>query len=50
MAIRRIEHQMAATAHELDEELQALDKRQSTVIKQLRAAGYLQSHEHTTGG
>jgi sulfide:quinone oxidoreductase len=50
MAIRRIEHQMAATAHELDEELQALDKRQSTVIKQLRAGGYLQHHEHTAGG
>ena len=50
MAIRRTEHQMAATAHELEEELQALDKRQSTVIKQLRAAGYLQSHQNTTGG
>ncbi len=47
MAIRRAEHQMASTAHELEEELQALDKRQSTVIKQLRAAGYLQHHKHT---
>ncbi len=28
MAIRRIEHQMAATAHELKDELQALDKSQ----------------------
>ncbi len=50
MAIRRTEHQMAATAHELEEELQALDKHQNTVIKQLRAAGYLQSHQNITGG
>ncbi len=50
MAIRRAEHETAATAHELEEGLQALDKRQSTVIKQLRAAGYLQHHQHTTGG
>jgi NADH dehydrogenase FAD-containing subunit len=50
MAIRRTEHQMAATAHELGEGLQALDKRQHTVIEQLRAAGYLQHHQHTAGG
>jgi NADH dehydrogenase FAD-containing subunit len=47
MAIRRTEHEMATTAHELDQELLALDKRQSTVIEQLRAAGYLQHHQHT---
>jgi len=50
MAIRRTEHQMAATAHELGEGLQALDKRQHTVIEQLRAAGYLQHHQRTAGG
>lgn len=49
MAIRRTEHEMAATAHELDQELQALDKRQSAVIKQLRAAGFLQQHQRATG-
>jgi hypothetical protein len=38
---------MATTAHELEEELQALDKRQSTVIEQLGAAGYLQHHQPT---
>jgi hypothetical protein len=48
MAIRRTEHQMAAAAHELDQELHTLEKRQHTVIEHLRAAGYLQSHQHTT--
>ena len=48
MAIRRTEHEMASTAHELEEELHALDQHQHTVIEHLRAAGYLQSHQHTT--
>jgi sulfide:quinone oxidoreductase len=48
MAIRRTEHQMASTAHELDQELQALEHSQHTVIEHLRAAGYLQNHRHAT--
>lgn len=46
MAIRRVEHEMAATARTLDRELQELDHGQRAVIEQLRAAGYLQSRNH----
>ncbi|HXW59095.1 MAG TPA: hypothetical protein VEJ23_06415 [Solirubrobacteraceae bacterium] len=47
MAIGRAEHGMASTAHEPDQELQTLGERQHAVIEHLRAAGFLQQHQHT---
>lgn len=45
MTIHRVEHEMAATAHQLDQQLRELDDRQRVVAEHLRAAGYVQNHD-----